>query len=68
MGGSATFFGGTGGKIGLNVEKWSFSQRLSREVFRLSVTHQNTLFYTFLTKFTPSKLKKHQKSLKTVFF
>ena len=27
---SARFLGGTGGKIGLNVEKWSYSQGLSR--------------------------------------
>ena len=35
MGESASFFGGTGGKIGLNVEKWSFSQRFSREFFQV---------------------------------
>ena len=29
------FLGGTGGKIGLNVEKWSFSQGLSREFFQI---------------------------------
>ena len=31
MGKSARFLEGTGGKIGLNVEKWSFSQGLSSE-------------------------------------
>ena len=55
MGGSATLLGRTGRKIGLNVEKWSFSQGLSREFSRLSLKHQNTLF---LTKFTPVKAQK----------
>ena len=35
VGGSARFLGGTGGKTGLNVEKWSFSQGLSREFFQV---------------------------------
>ena len=35
VGVSARFFGGTGGKIGLNVEKWSFSQGLSTEFFQI---------------------------------
>ena len=35
MGRSAKFLGGTGGKIGLNVEKWSFCQDLSREFFQV---------------------------------
>ena len=35
MGGSARFLGGAGGKIGLNVEKWSFSESLGREVFQV---------------------------------
>ena len=47
MSGSVRCLGGTGGKIGLNVKKWSFSQGLSRDFSRLPLTHQNTLFYTF---------------------
>ena len=35
VGESAKFLGGTGGKIGLNVEKWSFSLGLSREFFQV---------------------------------
>ena len=35
MGGRARFLGGTGGKIGINVEKLSFSQGLSRELFQV---------------------------------
>ena len=35
MGESARFLEGTGGKIGLKVEKWSFSQSLSREFFQV---------------------------------
>ena len=35
VGGSARFSGGTGGRTGLNVEKWSFSQGLSREFFQV---------------------------------
>ena len=35
VGGSARFLGGTGGKIGLNMEKWSFSQGLSRGFFQI---------------------------------
>ena len=35
VGGSARFLGGTSGKIELNVEKWSFSQGLSRELFQV---------------------------------
>ena len=35
MGGSVRFFGGIGGKIGLNVEKWSFSQGLSKDFFQV---------------------------------
>ena len=37
VGGSARFLGGTGGKIGLNVEKWSFSQGLNREFFQIVI-------------------------------
>ena len=35
VGGSAIFLGETDGKIGLNVEKWSFSQGLSKEFFQV---------------------------------
>ena len=54
---------------GLNVEKWSFSQSLSRDFSRLSPTHQNTLFYTFPDQIhpPPPNLKNHQTDLKTVF-
>ena len=34
LGGKARFLRGTAGKIELNVEKWSFSQGLSREFSR----------------------------------
>ena len=57
------FFGGTGRKIGLNVEKWSFPRTFSR----LSLTHQSTLFYAFSDQIHPSNLKKHQKVKKTEF-
>ena len=67
MGGSAAFFGGTGGKIRLNVEKWSFSLHFSREFFQVVLGTSEHIILHLLTKFTPSKLKKHQKSLKTVF-
>ena len=59
VGGSARFSRGTGRKIGLNVEKWSFSQGLSREFSRFSLTHKNTLFRPNLLT---SGLKKQQKS------
>ena len=46
--GSATFLGGTGGKIELNVEKWSFSQGLIREVFQVVPnTSQHTILHLF---------------------
>ena len=35
VGRSARLLGRTGEKIGLNVEKWSFSQGLSREFFQV---------------------------------
>ena len=44
---SARFLGGTGGKLKLNVEKWSFSQGLTKEFSRLSLTQNNAIFYTF---------------------
>ena len=34
--GSAKLLGGTGGKIGLNVGKWSFSQGLCRDFFQVA--------------------------------
>ena len=57
---SARLFEGTGGKIGINVEKWSFCQDLGRKFSRLSLTHQNTLSYTFSDQIhppPPSKVK-----------
>ena len=67
MDGNARFLGGIGGKTGLNVGKWTFSQGLSRDFSSLSLTHQNTLFYT---KFTPPppNIKKHQRILKKLYF
>ena len=48
MGGSATFLGGAGGKIGLNMEKWSFTQGLSREFFQVVPdTSENTILHLF---------------------
>ena len=59
MGGSTIFLGETAGKVGLNVEKWSFSQGLSREFFQVVPDTSETLF---LTKFTPPpKSQKAQK-------
>ena len=43
---SARFLGGTGEKIGLNVEKWSFSQGLSRKFFQaVSDTSERTIVH-----------------------
>ena len=69
--GSARFFGGTVGKIGIKVEKWSFSQDLSRKFSRLSLTHQNTLSYTFSDQIHPApylKAKKTPTKLKKLYF
>ena len=67
MGGSAKLLGGTGGKIGLNVEKWSFSQGLSREFFQVVPTSKNTILYTFFDHvYSPQISKCTKKSLKTV--
>ena len=70
MDGSARFFGETGGKIGINVEKWSFCQDLSRKFSRFSLTHQNTLSYTFSDQIHPPplKAKKTPKKLKNCIF
>ena len=35
VGGSARFLGGTGGNVGLKMEKWSFSPGLRRESFQI---------------------------------
>ena len=68
MAGSARFLGGIGGKIGLNVEKYSFSQGLSREFFQVVPdTYEHTILHVFRPNLLPSELKKHQKSKKTVF-
>ena len=63
VGGSARFLGGAGGKIGLNVEKWSFSQGLNREFFQVvpDISAHNIL-HLFRPSSLPSKLKKNQKS------
>ena len=60
VGGSTRFLEGTGGKIELNVEKWSFSQGLSREFSRLSLTHKNALFHTFSDQYSPPSPMKAQ--------
>ena len=62
VGGTAIFLGGTGRKIGLNVEKWAFYKSLSRDFSRLSLTDQNTLFYTFSDQIDPLKSQKAPKS------
>ena len=69
MVGSARFFGGTGGKIGINVEKWSFCQDLSRKFSRLSLTYQNILSYTFSDQIhpPPPKLKDTKKVKNCIF-
>ena len=51
MDGSAKFLGGTGEKIGPNVEKRSFSQGLGREFFQF-VPAKTTPSTPFLTKHT----------------
>ena len=61
VGGSARLLGRTSGKTGLNVENWSFSQGLSRNFSRLSMTHQNALFYTFSDQSHPPKISKASK-------
>ena len=69
MGGSARFLGGAGGKIGLNVEKWSFSQGLRREFSRLPLEHKNTLFYTFSDQIPyPQSSKSTKEESKTCIF
>ena len=60
MGGSARFLEGTAGKIGLNVEKWSFSQGLSKEFFQ--VVPDTHYFTPFPTKLTPLKAQEAPKS------
>ena len=66
---SARFFGGTGGKIGINVEKLSFCQDVSRKFSRLSLTNQNTLSYTFSDQIhPPHKAKKTPKKFKNCIF
>ena len=65
---SARFLGGTGGKIGLNVEKLSFSKGLSRNFSRLSLTHQNILCYTFSDQIDHLKPQKAPKKLKKLYF
>ena len=37
MGGSARSLGGTGGEIGFNVKKWSFSQVLSSQKQKIEI-------------------------------
>ena len=61
-------FGGTGGKIGLNVERWSFSQGLRREFSRLSLTHKNVLFYTFSDQIDSPQSSKSIKKVKKLYF
>ena len=69
MGGSAKFLGGTGGKIGLNVEKWSFSQGLRREFLQIVPdAKEHNILHPFRPSSLPSKLKKHQKKLKKLYF
>ena len=72
MCGNARFLEGTGRKTGLNVGKWSFSQGLSGEFSRLSLTHQNTLLDTFSYQIHPpltlKTKKKTPKKLKNCIF
>ena len=68
VGGSARFLGGTGGKIGLNVEKWSFYQGLSRKFSSLSLAHKNTLFYTFSDQIPSPQSSKSTKKVKKLYF
>ena len=68
MGGSASFWERTDGKIGLNVEKWSFSQGLIREFSRLSLTHKNTIFYTFSDQVHSPQSSKSTKKVKKLYF
>ena len=68
MGGNARFLGETGGKIELNVEKWSFSQGVSREFSRLSLTHKNTLSYTFSDQIDSPQSSKSPKSVEKLYF
>ena len=69
VGGSARFLEGTGGKIGLNVEIWSFSQDVRREFFQVVPdTQEDTILHVFRQNSLPSKLKNHQKKLKNCIF
>ena len=51
MGKSARFLGGTGGNIRLNIEKWSFSQDLGRDIFQVV---PDTSEYSILHFFCPN--------------
>ena len=66
--GSARSLGGTSRKTGLNAEKLSFSQGLRREFSRLSLTHKNTLFYTFFYQIHSPQSSKSTKKLKNCIF
>ena len=68
VGESARFLGGTGRKIGLKVEQWSFSQNLSREFSRLSLAHKNTLFCTFSDQIPSPQSSKSTKKVKKLYF
>ena len=48
MGGSATFFGGTGGKIRLNVEKMVIFSALKQGIFQVVPdTSEHTILHLF---------------------
>ena len=50
------------------MEKWSFYQGLSREVSRLSLTHKNTLFYTFSDQIRSSQSSNSTKKVRKLYF
>ena len=68
VGECARFSGETGEKIGLNVEKRSFSQDLKREFSRMSLAHKNTLFYTFSDQILSRQSSKSTNKVKKLYF
>ena len=68
VGGSARLLGETGGKIELNVEKnGHFPSAKAGNFSRLSLNHQNTLFYIFSNQIHPLKSQKAAKVKKLYF-
>ena len=70
MGKSARFVGGTGGKMKLNVEKWSFSQDLGRDIFQVvpDTSEYSILHLSFPNSPPPPKSQKQKKLKNNLYF